>query len=367
MTNSFDQSSFLSSGYFAANRNLSSTAGNVPYYSGLYRTNTFVRSYHTSPFVSKTINTTNCNAILQKDEKNCLNHKIGVRHDSGIASLSAAIALMSVGGVAQGIGNLFSALVLGTSRNPSIKDELFTYTLIGMGFLEFLVVLQNECKYFFQNGKKKNNGKKYEKPKQLCVNIFAQADLILERHNDLRLKHNAKPLLWSSQLEKSAKDETSLIESNPDCIVTTKHLNTNYFTLSKYSEMDTAVNMWYEGINDYDFELGINTQKKKKKKEHSLFYANSGRAQDELLLLHSPILKGENVFEFTRVVWKSAQHIGCAVACCKNRGVLLCKYDSYTNKPGHFADDVGTIDTMFAWDGTSAEIGNVGKEEINAE
>ncbi|SCD22320.1 cysteine-rich secretory protein, putative [Plasmodium ovale] len=162
------------------------------------------------------------------------------------------------------------------------------------------------------------------------------ADLILERHNDLRLKHNAKPLLWSSQLEKSAKDETSLIESNPDCIVTTKHLNTNYFTLSKYSEMDTAVNMWYEGINDYDFELG-------------------------------PILKGENVFEFTRVVWKSAQHIGCAVACCKNRGVLLCKYDSYTNKPGHFADDVGTIDTMFAWDGTSAEIGNVGKEEINAE
>ncbi|SBS81322.1 ATP synthase lipid-binding protein, mitochondrial precursor, putative [Plasmodium malariae] len=73
-----------------------------------------------------------------KEDNSCINHKSGVRHDSGIASLSAAIALMSVGGVAQGIGNLFSALVLGTSRNPSIKDELFTYTLIGMGFLEFL-------------------------------------------------------------------------------------------------------------------------------------------------------------------------------------------------------------------------------------
>ncbi|ETW27023.1 hypothetical protein PFFCH_05556 [Plasmodium falciparum FCH/4] len=73
-----------------------------------------------------------------KDEKYNVNKQFGVRHDSGIASLSAAIALMSVGGVAQGIGNLFSALVLGTSRNPSIKDELFTYTLIGMGFLEFL-------------------------------------------------------------------------------------------------------------------------------------------------------------------------------------------------------------------------------------
>lgn len=66
---------------------------------------------------------------------------MGVRHEASLATLGAAIALMSVGGVAQGIGQLFAALVSGTSRNPSIKDELFTYTLIGMGFLEFLGII----------------------------------------------------------------------------------------------------------------------------------------------------------------------------------------------------------------------------------
>ncbi|CAD2093035.1 ATP synthase subunit C, putative [Plasmodium vinckei brucechwatti] len=134
------KSSFLNNGYSIASRNVTINAGNTVSNNGLYKNYNFHRFYHTSPFMCKTINTQNPNAIL-KDEKSCINTKLGVRHDSGIASLSAAIALMSVGGVAQGIGSLFSALVLGTSRNPSIKDELFTYTLIGMGFLEFLGII----------------------------------------------------------------------------------------------------------------------------------------------------------------------------------------------------------------------------------
>eukprot|EP00922_Rhytidocystis_sp_ex-Travisia-forbesii_P057466 GHVS01085109.1.p1 GENE.GHVS01085109.1~~GHVS01085109.1.p1 ORF type:complete len:191 (+),score=11.72 GHVS01085109.1:114-686(+) len=67
--------------------------------------------------------------------------QMGARYDGGVATLGAAIALMSVGGVAQGIGSLFAALVSGTARNPSIKEDLFTYTLIGMGFLEFLGII----------------------------------------------------------------------------------------------------------------------------------------------------------------------------------------------------------------------------------
>uniref|UniRef100_A0A0G4FJ09 V-ATPase proteolipid subunit C-like domain-containing protein n=1 Tax=Chromera velia CCMP2878 TaxID=1169474 RepID=A0A0G4FJ09_9ALVE len=63
------------------------------------------------------------------------------RQEAGVAVLGAAIALMAVGGVAQGIGSLFAALVSGTARNPSVKEDLFTYTLIGMGFLEFLAIV----------------------------------------------------------------------------------------------------------------------------------------------------------------------------------------------------------------------------------
>ena len=58
------------------------------------------------------------------------------------ASLGAIrqFAVVAVGGCAQGIGQLFAALVVGIARNPSMKEDLFTYTLIGMGFLEFLAL-----------------------------------------------------------------------------------------------------------------------------------------------------------------------------------------------------------------------------------
>jgi len=64
----------------------------------------------------------------------------GVRH-AGVSVLGCAIAMVAVGGCAQGIGQLFAALVVGMARNPSMKEDLFTYTLIGMGFLEFLAIV----------------------------------------------------------------------------------------------------------------------------------------------------------------------------------------------------------------------------------
>eukprot|EP00444_Apocalathium_aciculiferum_P010093 CAMPEP_0183385546 /NCGR_PEP_ID=MMETSP0370-20130417/1558_1 /TAXON_ID=268820 /ORGANISM="Peridinium aciculiferum, Strain PAER-2" /LENGTH=116 /DNA_ID=CAMNT_0025563595 /DNA_START=67 /DNA_END=413 /DNA_ORIENTATION=+ len=60
------------------------------------------------------------------------------RRGAGVSVLGCAIAMVAVGGCAQGIGQLFAALVVGMARNPSMKEDLFTYTLIGMGFLEFL-------------------------------------------------------------------------------------------------------------------------------------------------------------------------------------------------------------------------------------
>merc|ERR1711957_1078829 len=63
-----------------------------------------------------------------------------VRH-AGVSVLGCAIAMVAVGGCAQGIGQLFAALVVGMARNPSMKEDLFTYTLIGMGFLEFLAIV----------------------------------------------------------------------------------------------------------------------------------------------------------------------------------------------------------------------------------
>lgn len=58
------------------------------------------------------------------------------KRNAGVSVLGCAIAMVAVGGCAQGIGQLFAALVVGMARNPSMKEDLFTYTLIGMGFLE---------------------------------------------------------------------------------------------------------------------------------------------------------------------------------------------------------------------------------------
>jgi F0F1-type ATP synthase membrane subunit c/vacuolar-type H+-ATPase subunit K len=65
---------------------------------------------------------------------------LGTVRNAGTSVLGCAIAVVAVGGCAQGIGQLFAALVVGIARNPSMKEDLFTYTLIGMGFLEFLAL-----------------------------------------------------------------------------------------------------------------------------------------------------------------------------------------------------------------------------------
>merc|ERR1719343_254867 len=53
------------------------------------------------------------------------------KRNAGVSVLGCAIAMVAVGGCAQGIGQLFAALVVGMARNPSMKEDLFTYTLIG--------------------------------------------------------------------------------------------------------------------------------------------------------------------------------------------------------------------------------------------
>jgi len=71
---------------------------------------------------------------------NPMNAQLSTRN-AGVATLGCAISLVAVGGCAGGMGTLFAGLVVGVARNPSMKDDLFTYTLIGMGFLEFLALV----------------------------------------------------------------------------------------------------------------------------------------------------------------------------------------------------------------------------------
>ena len=54
--------------------------------------------------------------------------------------LGAGLATIGLAGAGVGIGTVFGALVLGISRNPSLKDELFKLAILGFALSEAIAL-----------------------------------------------------------------------------------------------------------------------------------------------------------------------------------------------------------------------------------
>jgi F-type H+-transporting ATPase subunit c len=54
--------------------------------------------------------------------------------------IGAGAATISVGGAGAGIGTVFGALVVGVSRNPSLKQELFRLCILGFALTEAIAL-----------------------------------------------------------------------------------------------------------------------------------------------------------------------------------------------------------------------------------
>lgn len=52
--------------------------------------------------------------------------------------ISAGLATIALAGAATGIGLIFAALITGTSRNPSLRKELFNTAILGFALTEAL-------------------------------------------------------------------------------------------------------------------------------------------------------------------------------------------------------------------------------------
>ena len=50
--------------------------------------------------------------------------------------LGGGLATISIAGSGLGIGVVFAALILGVSRNPSIKQQVFVYAILGFALSE---------------------------------------------------------------------------------------------------------------------------------------------------------------------------------------------------------------------------------------
>lgn len=54
--------------------------------------------------------------------------------------LGAGIATIGLSGVGIGIGSVFSSLISGAARNPSLKEQLFTYAMLGFALTEAIAL-----------------------------------------------------------------------------------------------------------------------------------------------------------------------------------------------------------------------------------
>ena len=54
--------------------------------------------------------------------------------------IGAGLATIGLAGAGVGIGTVFGALVIGVSRNPSLKDELFKLAIFGFALTEAIAL-----------------------------------------------------------------------------------------------------------------------------------------------------------------------------------------------------------------------------------
>nr|AGE93639.1 ATP synthase F0 subunit c [Capsaspora owczarzaki] len=54
--------------------------------------------------------------------------------------IGAGLATIGVAGSGVGIGTVFGALVGATARNPSLKQQLFGYTILGFAVVEAIAL-----------------------------------------------------------------------------------------------------------------------------------------------------------------------------------------------------------------------------------
>jgi|JI71714BRNA_FD_contig_121_94907_length_483_multi_4_in_0_out_0_1 F-type H+-transporting ATPase subunit c len=54
--------------------------------------------------------------------------------------LGAGLSTFGLAGAGVGIGFIFGSLILGTARNPSLKDDMFRYAILGFALTEAIAL-----------------------------------------------------------------------------------------------------------------------------------------------------------------------------------------------------------------------------------
>ena len=72
--------------------------------------------------------------------RNNISHKKWLMLLQAAKFVGAGLATIGLAGAGVGIGTVFGALVLGISRNPSLKDEMFRVAILGFALTEAIAL-----------------------------------------------------------------------------------------------------------------------------------------------------------------------------------------------------------------------------------
>jgi hypothetical protein len=131
---------------------------------------------------------------------------------------------------------------------------------------------------------------------------------VLERHNELRKKHCAEPLVWSKDLAKVAQSWADKLGAR--CAL--QHSSGDYGENLAAGSVELmgpgqVAEMWYSEIDKFDFAKGG-------------FSGETGH--------------------FTQLVWRGTQRLGCGVSSCKSLRIWVCNYDPPGNVMGEYRENV---------------------------
>lgn len=80
------------------------------------------------------------NLCKSKQNRNSALFKIFIMLLQAAKFVGAGLATIGLAGAGVGIGTVFGALVIGISRNPSLKDELFKLAILGFALTEAIAL-----------------------------------------------------------------------------------------------------------------------------------------------------------------------------------------------------------------------------------
>ncbi|SLM38035.1 atp synthase subunit 9 protein [Lasallia pustulata] len=124
---------------------------------GFSGVSTGLRSNTASPF--RNLKRQQASHILSATTRSMLSRQTARPYSSEVASamvvmsqnLGMGLAAIGLGGAGIGIGLVFAALLKAVARNPSLRGQLFTYSILGFAFVEamglFTLMVAMMCKY----------------------------------------------------------------------------------------------------------------------------------------------------------------------------------------------------------------------------